>query len=58
MIDELWDRQYRSGRRGLHSGIDKLARTAGKAAAKTFRLIHDIQFDAPWAPPSKDAGCA
>lgn len=58
MVDELWDRQYRGGRSQLHDGIDRLVNRIGCSAGTVFRLVHAIQFDAPWAPRSKDAGCA
>jgi hypothetical protein len=44
MRDELYDRDYQSGRDALHGGIDRLV----AATMQTFRAIAAIQFDAPW----------
>ena len=44
MRDELYDREYQAGRDVLHSGIDRLI----EGAAKSLRVLHTIQFDAPW----------
>ena len=44
MHDELYDRDYQSGRDALHGGIDRLI----AATMQTFRAIAAIQFDAPW----------
>ncbi len=49
MIDEIFDRQYQSGRIELHDGIDRLVTRIGSGMADTFRTIHRVQFDAPWA---------
>jgi hypothetical protein len=48
MHDELYDRDYQTGRDALHDGIDRLI--AG--TMQTFRVIAAIQFDAPWNRPT------
>lgn len=58
MVDEIWDRQYQSGRAELHGGLERLAARARRSVATTFEAIHAIQFDAPWAPRSREVGCA
>lgn len=58
MIDEIWDRQYQSGRRELHDGVQHLVERVRCSVGTTFRTIQAIQFDAPWAPRSRDVGCA
>jgi hypothetical protein len=58
MIDQLWDRQYRDGRDQLHTGIDRLVEKVRCSTGTVFRLMHAIQFDAPWAPRSRDVECA
>ena len=55
MIDELFDRQYQSGRDDFHAGIDRLVHRVGSALGDTFATIRRVQFDAPRA--SKDAHC-
>jgi acetaldehyde dehydrogenase (acetylating) len=57
MIDEIFDRQYQAGRKELHGGIDRMVRRVGSALAATFRTMHRVQFDAPWAT-KKRPGCA
>ncbi len=57
MIDEISDRQYQAGRKELHHGIDRLVQRVGSALAATFRTMHRVQFDAPWAT-KKRPGCA
>ena len=58
LIDEIFDRQYQSGRKDLHDGIDRLARRAGAALAATFQTMHRVQFDEPWAKKTKRPGVA
>ncbi len=57
MIDEIFDRQYQSGRKELHAGIDRLVKRVGGALAVTFEAIQRVQFDAPW-PKRKRPGSA
>lgn len=54
MIDEIFDRQYQAGRDQLHDGIDRLGRRVGGVLAKTFEVMHRVQFNAPWAKTTKD----
>ena len=63
MIDEIWDRQYRSGRASLNDGIDRFAKRIGQGMAATFAAIHDVQFARPWSngrwpSKAKRTGCA
>ncbi len=58
MRDEIYDREYQSGRAELNASIDRLV--AG--TAHVFRRLAAIQFDAPWrrgdeqlAPPLTSA---
>ena len=58
MVDELWDRQYRSGRdqlnEALHGGLTGVARRIYAG----FRVLSRLQFSAPWDRQSRPAGCA
>ena len=62
MMDEIFDRQYQSGRNELNAGLDRAFGTVGREFRRTFQLFHDIQWSAPWlrkpATTSKDVGCA
>jgi hypothetical protein len=49
MRDEMFDRDYQAGREALHDGIDRLV----EKAMQSFRLLAEIQFDAPWKKESK-----
>ncbi len=58
MRDEIYDREFQSGRAELNAGIDHLV----DATAHVFRRLSAIQFDAPWrkgdarlAPPVTSA---
>ena len=44
MHDQIFDREYQSGRNALNDGFDRLIAGAGKS----LRVLHQIQFDAPW----------
>lgn len=55
MFDEIFDRQYQSGRNELHDGIDRLVKRVGGAISHTFATIHRVQFDSPWA--KEDGHC-
>ena len=48
MIDEIFDRQYQSGRADMNAGIDRLVHRVGTAVSDTFASIRRVQFDAPW----------
>jgi hypothetical protein len=48
MIDELFDRTYRSGRAELNQGLELIFNRIGKAAGNAFRVLNRIEYDAPW----------
>jgi hypothetical protein len=48
MRDEIFDRDYQAGRDALHGGMDRLV----EGIAKSLRVLHAIQFDAPWSRDS------
>jgi hypothetical protein len=49
MIDEIFDRAYRSTRNELNSSIDGAFARIGTGVANVFRALNRIQFDSPWA---------
>jgi hypothetical protein len=49
MVDEIFDRQYQSGRADLHAGVDRALAAIGRAMIGGFEALHRIQFEAPWA---------
>ena len=48
MIDEIFDRQYQSGRAELNVGIDRAVAHVGRSILASFEALERIQFDAPW----------
>ena len=59
MIDEIFDRQYQSGRNELNAGLDRLFATIGREVSKSLAAVHRFEWYAPWArnvTPSKDVG--
>lgn len=53
MVDELFDRDYQAVRASLNgslsSGFARLARSMGES----FKVLHRIEWSAPWARASK-----
>jgi hypothetical protein len=49
MIDEIFDRTYQPFRADLNAGVGLIFRKIGKAAGNAFRVLHRIEYDAPWA---------
>lgn len=58
MMDELFDRNYQAGRADLNAGIDRGVARLGKAFGDTLKVLHRIEWSAPWAAPKKPAGRA
>jgi hypothetical protein len=59
MIDEIFDRQYQSGRNELNAGLDRLFATIGREVGKSLAAVHRFEWNAAWArnaTPSKDVG--
>jgi hypothetical protein len=48
MVDEIFDRQYREGRRELNDAIQHVAERIGKAVGETFAVLNRIEYAAPW----------
>ena len=44
MNDQIFDRDYQAGRAALNDSISQLIHGAGQSV----RVLHSIQFDAPW----------
>jgi hypothetical protein len=53
MNDQIFDREYQAGRAALNDSISQLIHGAGQS----LRVLHSLQFDAPWnqsAPVKRD----
>jgi hypothetical protein len=48
MIDEIFDRQYQSGRAQLNAGIGHLFGSIGRELGKSMAAIHRFEWNAPW----------
>ena len=53
MIDEIFDRQYQSGRTQLNAGIEQLFGSIGREIGKSLNAVHRFEWNAPWASPKK-----
>ncbi|HET8534199.1 MAG TPA: hypothetical protein VFL74_01485 [Sphingomicrobium sp.] len=48
MIDQIFDRDYQAGRADLNAGIGLIFRAAGKAVGNAFKVLNQIEYEAPW----------
>jgi hypothetical protein len=53
MIDEIYDRQYQSGRAALNASIFGLFERFADAIGNAFKVLNRIEYSAPWAAQSK-----
>ena len=53
MIDEIFDRQYQAGRADLNAGLDRAFAAIGRGVGDTLKVLHRIEWDAPWAAKPK-----
>ncbi len=57
MVDEIFDRTYHSGRAELNAGLDRAFGQIGSSIGKSFKVLHRIQWSAPWSGKSKNSQC-
>ncbi|HET7317484.1 MAG TPA: hypothetical protein VFI88_08680 [Sphingomicrobium sp.] len=48
MIDEIFDRTYRSGRSHANAAVEIAFKRIARAVAIVFAVQHRIEFAAPW----------
>ena len=53
MVDELFDREYQTGRAELNKGIEALFGRLRDAIAPVFIAMHRIEWNAPWDSGSR-----
>ena len=53
MRDELFDRDYQAGRAELNAGIDHAIAAIGSSLGDSLKLLHHIEWSAPWHPKTK-----
>ncbi|HEY6661820.1 MAG TPA: hypothetical protein VIZ66_02750 [Sphingomicrobium sp.] len=55
MIDEIFDRAYRDSRADLNASLLGAVNSIGKAIGDSFKVLHRIEWSAPWEQKSKRA---
>jgi hypothetical protein len=53
MRDEIFDREYEAGRAELNAGIDRAIAGIARSVGDSFKLLHDVQWNAPWHGKAK-----
>ena len=57
MIDQIFDRDYQAGRASLNGSLrDGFARI-GRKLNDSFRVLHRIEWSAPWESKSRQVHC-
>ena len=57
MVDEIFDRTYQDGRAELNAGLDRGFGRIGSTIGKSLKVLHRIEWNAPWARSPNDAQC-
>ena len=57
MIDEIYDRQFQLGRKQMSDGLMGGLTKFGRAVRQAFEVLNRIEYQAPWATPTKRARC-
>jgi hypothetical protein len=53
MIDEIFDRGYQAARANMNAGVADAFSGIGQTIGDSMRVLHRIEWSAPWAPPKK-----
>jgi len=53
MIDENFDRGYQAARAELNAGLAEALSGVGQTIGDSLRVLHRIEWSAPWAAPKK-----
>ena len=48
MHDQIFDREYQAGRAALNDSLARLITQLTDGAGQSLRVLHKINFDAPW----------
>ena len=57
MLDEIFDRQYQSGREALNASLGSGLGRLGKAVSDAFEVLVNIEYQSPWTAKPKRARC-
>lgn len=55
MVDEIYDRAYRESRAELNAAIAAGFSGIGKLIGDSFKVLHRIEWSAPWEQKGKRA---
>jgi len=55
MIDELFDRTYQAGRADLNEALSAIFWGLGHTIGDSLKVLHRIEWSAPWNAPKKPA---
>ena len=55
MVDEIFDRAYRDSRAQLNAGLASVFAGIGRTLGESFKVLHRIEWSAPWEPKNKRA---
>ena len=53
MIDEMFDRGYQAARADINAGLADALGGFGQTLGDSLRVLHRIEWSAPWAPSKK-----
>ncbi|HEX5237054.1 MAG TPA: hypothetical protein VFW39_01140 [Sphingomicrobium sp.] len=48
MIDQIFDREYRSARSDLNAALTSGFSRLGRAVGNTFEVLNRIEYNSPW----------
>ena len=54
MQDQIFDRTYQAGRADLNAGLDRGFARIGSTLGKSLKVLHRIEWSAPWSRNPKD----
>ncbi len=57
MVDEIFDRAYRDSRAQLNAGLAGLFGGIGHTLGESFKVLHRIEWSAPWNRAEKTRQC-
>ena len=57
MVDEIFDRAYQASRADLNVGITRAFTRIGGSIAQTMKVLHRIEWNAPWEANHKNTQC-
>ena len=55
MIDEIFDRNYQSGRNQLNTAIATALKQLSQSVGEAFLALNRIEYSAPWTAPRRRA---